>query len=72
MMNVLGIVGSPRKRGNTDVLVSQVLAGARAHGAGTEKLYLDDVSIRPCKACFSWAEGANASSGTTSNRWSRS
>ena len=57
-MKVLGIVGSPRKGGNTDALVSQVLAGARAHGAETEKLYLDDLVIRPCRTCFSWAEGS--------------
>lgn len=56
-MKVLGIVGSPRKGGNTDVLVSQVLAGARSLGAETEKLYLDDLSISPCRACFSWAQG---------------
>jgi len=55
-MKVLGIVGSPRRGGNTDALVEQVLAGARAQRAETEKLYLDELEIRPCRACFSRTE----------------
>lgn len=50
-MKVLGIVGSPRKGGNTDILVSQVLKGMESKGALQEKIYLDDLQMRPCKAC---------------------
>ncbi|MGC9530414.1 MAG: flavodoxin family protein [Candidatus Bipolaricaulaceae bacterium] len=50
-MWVVGLVGSPRKRMNTDTLVSRALAGAQAEGAEVEKIYLDDLSIRPCRAC---------------------
>jgi len=50
-VKVLGIVGSPRKGGNTDALVEEVLEGARSKGAETEKIYLDDLKIRPCDAC---------------------
>lgn len=50
-MKVLGVVGSPRKGGNTDALVEKVLEGARSKGAETEKIYLDDLKIRPCDAC---------------------
>lgn len=32
MKKILGIVGSPRKDGNTDLLVSGILEGARDHG----------------------------------------
>jgi multimeric flavodoxin WrbA len=68
-MKMLGIIGSPRKGGNIDTLIEQVLAGARAHGADTDKLYLDDLRIRPCQACFSWTDTANASPRTTFNGW---
>jgi multimeric flavodoxin WrbA len=49
---VLGVVGSPRKGGNTDILVDSVLAGARAAGARVEKVMLSDLSIAPCQACY--------------------
>lgn len=50
-MKILGIVGSPRKGGNTDILVSQVLKGAVSKGAEQERIYLDDLQMYPCKAC---------------------
>lgn len=50
-VRVLGIVGSPRKGGNTDILVDQVLAGAREQGAESEKIYLSKLTIAPCRAC---------------------
>ncbi len=48
---VLGIMGSPRKGGNTDLLMEAVLEGARQAGARTEKIHLADLSIRPCLGC---------------------
>jgi multimeric flavodoxin WrbA len=50
---VLGIVGSPRRGGNTDLLVEAVLEGARSAGARTEKIALRDLSIGPCLGCDS-------------------
>ena len=50
-MKVCGIVGSPKKNGNVDLLVSQVLKGASSQGAETEKLYLNDLDIKPCQSC---------------------
>ncbi|NOX44150.1 MAG: flavodoxin family protein [Caldiserica bacterium] len=55
-MKVIGIVGSPRRGGNTDVLVEQVLAGAGAHGLETEKVLLGELEIAPCRACYSCAD----------------
>jgi multimeric flavodoxin WrbA len=49
---VLGIVGSPRRGGNTDTLVMEVLKGAEAAGAEVEKIMLNDLDIRPCKGCW--------------------
>lgn len=50
-MKVLGLVGSPRKEGNTDLLVSAILNGAAASGHETEKVYLYDFDIAPCLDC---------------------
>jgi len=50
-MKVTGIVGSPRKEMNTDTLVTKVLEGTLSSGAETEKIYLNDLEIKPCQAC---------------------
>ncbi|MDF2876676.1 MAG: NADPH-dependent reductase [Sporomusa sp.] len=34
-MKIIGLVGSPRKNGNTDVLVQKALEGAKAQGRET-------------------------------------
>ena len=48
---IIGFVGSPRKGGNTDLLVQAVLRGAKDAGADASIYYLDDYSIGDCKAC---------------------
>ena len=50
-MKVLGIMGSPRKNGNADLLLDQALNGAREAGAETEKLPAADLKVAPCLAC---------------------
>ena len=50
-MKVLGIYGSPRKGGNTDQLLDQVLGGARAGGAETLTVYARDLTMRGCIEC---------------------
>jgi multimeric flavodoxin WrbA len=51
VFRVCGIVGSPKKSGNTDLLVSQVLEGAKSSGALVEKIHLNDLRIGPCQSC---------------------
>ena len=51
MKKVLGVVGSPRKKGNTDILVASMLEGARKEGAKTEVVFLDDLHIAECDGC---------------------
>ena len=46
-MNVIALLGSPRKGGNTDILADAVLEGAREAGAQVAKVCLDDLRIRP-------------------------
>ncbi|MDI7261839.1 MAG: flavodoxin family protein, partial [Thermodesulfobacteriota bacterium] len=50
-MKVLGIFGSPRRGGNTDILLEEALKGAEKEGAEVERLYLTDYTITPCKEC---------------------
>ncbi|MBN1976179.1 MAG: NAD(P)H-dependent oxidoreductase [Anaerolineae bacterium] len=47
----LGVVGSPRYAGNTEILVDEVLRGAQDAGAQTEKVILNQLNIAPCQAC---------------------
>lgn len=48
---VLGIVGSPRRNGNTEILVDEILRGAAEAGAAVDKVALRQLNIAPCLAC---------------------
>ena len=48
---VLGLSGSPRRRGNTETLIDEVLRGAEQAGASVEKVILSECEIAPCDAC---------------------
>ena len=50
-MKVLGIFGSPRRGGNTDILLEETLKGAQKEGAEVDRIYLTDYAITPCKEC---------------------
>lgn len=50
-MNVLGISGSPKADGLTDLLLNKALEGARASGAHTEKIILNDLNFKACQEC---------------------
>ena len=49
--DVVGILGSPRRGGNTETLLDSALAGAAEAGHSTAKIVLNDLSIRPCQNC---------------------
>ena len=51
-MKILGLVGSYRKYGNTEVLVREALMSASEIGAEVELLRLTDLTIKPCKGCM--------------------
>jgi multimeric flavodoxin WrbA len=58
MNKLLGIVGSPRRQGNTDIMVRRILEGAAAAGAGTEAIQLADIQIHECNGCHAcWKTG---------------
>lgn len=50
-MKVLGILGSPRIGGNTDILLDKVLEGAGKSGAETEKICLNQLKFTFCQEC---------------------
>jgi multimeric flavodoxin WrbA len=50
-MKVLGILGSPRLEGNSDILLEQALAGAKDTGADVEKIALCQKKISGCLNC---------------------
>jgi multimeric flavodoxin WrbA len=61
MKKILGIVGSPRKNGNTHVLVSRILEGAREKGVDGETLLLGEMEIRECDGCHVCWQGKRCS-----------
>jgi multimeric flavodoxin WrbA len=50
-MKVLGLFGSPRKGGNTELLLEEALRGAEEEGAEVERVYLARFAVSPCRAC---------------------
>ncbi|RLE71461.1 MAG: flavodoxin family protein, partial [Thermoprotei archaeon] len=51
MLRVLGICGSPRAGGNTDLLLDVTLHKFEELNANTEKLVLKNYEIKPCTSC---------------------
>ena len=52
-MKVCVLMGSPRKNGNTAVLLEPFCQEMRLKGAEVETIWLHDKDIRPCMACRS-------------------
>ncbi len=50
-MKVLGILGSPRKDGNSEILLDAALQGAEEAGAEIEKIRLTDMNYEACREC---------------------
>jgi multimeric flavodoxin WrbA len=50
-LKVLGIAGSPRRGGNTDLLLAEVMKGAANKGAIVNTIILSNLDISPCQHC---------------------
>ena len=51
-MKVMAFVGSPRKQGNTDILIDKVIEGVKSNSdAEVEKIYLYEANIKYCNGC---------------------
>ena len=55
-MKVIGIVGSPRKNGNTELLTKHTLKAISEEGVDTELIRLAGLEIKPCNACMACKE----------------
>ena len=47
-MRILGVSGSPRRGGNSDIILDNILKGT---GAESDTLYLSDTDFSPCIGC---------------------
>jgi multimeric flavodoxin WrbA len=56
-MKILALIASPRKGGNTDLLVDQIIEGSETKGHTAEKLYLYDYTISLCTDCRNCKKG---------------
>jgi multimeric flavodoxin WrbA len=50
-MKAIAICGSPRKEGNTEILLQRCLSVLKARGIQTELVRLAGKEIKPCRAC---------------------
>jgi len=50
-VKVLGLSGSPRRGGNTDILLEEMLKGAEEQGAQTQKIIISQLTFTPCTGC---------------------
>ena len=58
-MKVLGIMGSPRIKGNTDLLLGEALRGAQSQQAEVEKVVVDKLKITPCREYYACLKDGN-------------
>ncbi len=61
MIRVLGVIGSPRRNGNTHILIDKVLEGAKSEGADIDSLFLNDYKISECDGCHACWKGLECS-----------
>lgn len=50
-LKILGVSGSPRKKGNSDILLQQMLSGAARENLSATDLYLRDIQFQGCIGC---------------------
>ena len=50
-MNIVALSGSPRKNGNTEILINEFFKGANEKGHTTELIRLYPLKINPCVDC---------------------
>jgi multimeric flavodoxin WrbA len=55
-MKVLSVNGSPRKEGNTCMMLRRVCQSLKKAGMTVDKLFLDEMHLEPCGACMICAE----------------
>ncbi len=63
MKKIYAVNGSPRKNGNTAIVLQHALEGAKSNGAETELIHLSDINFTGCRSCFACKEKNSRSFG---------
>ena len=58
-MKIIGVHGSPRRGGNTELLLGEFLRGCREAGAEVEEFHLRDLKISPCLEIYACKKDGN-------------
>ncbi|MFC2067651.1 flavodoxin family protein [Chloroflexota bacterium] len=58
-MRIVGIMGSPRIKGNTDLLIDEALRGAQMQGGKIDKIVVDKLNIGPCREYYGCLRDGN-------------
>ena len=58
-MKVFGIMGSPRRQGNTELLLDKAMEGAVEAGAEGEKVLVSNLKISPCLEIYACLKDGN-------------
>ena len=56
MSEILAIYGSPRRKGNTSLLLKEAVRGAKEAGAQTDEVVLRDLDMSPCLEIYGCAK----------------
>jgi multimeric flavodoxin WrbA len=56
MSDILAIYGSPRRKGNTSLLLKEAVRGATEAGAQTDEVVLRDLDMSPCLEIYGCAK----------------
>jgi len=55
-LRIVGVVCSPRKEGNTEIMVCEALSAIKELGGETELITVADKTIKPCEGCYTCIE----------------
>ena len=56
-MTIIALQGSPRKKGNTNRVLDEMIKGAEDNGHEVKKYFLQELDIAPCSGCEICANG---------------
>ncbi len=59
IMDIVALMGSPRKNSNTDILLDRMIEGARESGHNIKKYCVSDLNVGACRACGTCMKGEN-------------
>lgn len=52
MTKIVAFMGSPRKNGNVDTILDEIIKGVSSNNGEAKKYYLNDMDIKGCQGCL--------------------